>query len=103
VTKDLTSDALPSSLPDRARSGVLLRAEPLSPAEAEQLGSEAVRAFSARLAHQLGNLLQVVNGNLELIAARTTDEAVLRYIANASTAAEQLTALARSLPVDPPE
>ena len=64
---------------------------------------EAVRVFAAALAHQLGNLLQVVNGNLELIAQQTTDEAVLRYLANARAATEQLTELARSLPVDPPE
>lgn len=70
--------------------------------EAEQ-GEEAVRAFAARLAHKLGNLLQVVNGNLELIAQRTTDETALRYVANARAAAEQLTELTRGLPVDPPE
>ncbi len=74
---------------------------PLSPEEAERLRDEAVRAFSARLAHQLGNLLQVVNGNLELIAQQATDEATLRYLANARAAAEQLTELARGLPVDP--
>ena len=71
--------------------------------EADQLREQAVREFSARLAHRLGNLLQVVHGNLELIAQRTTDETALRYIANATTAAEQLTELARALPVDPPD
>lgn len=76
---------------------------PLSPGEAERLRDEAVRELATRLAHQMGNLLQVVNGNLELIALRTTDEAALRYLANARTAAEQLTELARSLPTEPPD
>jgi signal transduction histidine kinase len=69
----------------------------------ERQREEAVRKFAAGLAHQLGNLLQVVNGNLELIAQQTTDEAVLRYLANARAAADQLTELARRLPIDPPE
>ena len=64
---------------------------------------EAVRQFAAQLAHQLGNLLQVVNGNLELIAQRTADETTLRYLANARAAAEQLTELTRGLPIDPPD
>jgi len=81
-----------------------VRNEGGAPADAaERQREEAVRAFAAGLAHQLGNLLQVVNGNLELIAQQTTDETVLRYLANARAAAEQLTELARSLPVDPPE
>jgi two-component sensor histidine kinase len=63
----------------------------------------AVRAFARPLAHRLGNLLQVISGNLELVASRTSDEAALRYLANARVAAEQLTELARRLPVDPPE
>jgi signal transduction histidine kinase len=62
----------------------------------------AVRAFAKPLAHELGNLLQVVSGNLELAAARATDEASLRYLANAMAAAEQLAELARRLPVDSP-
>jgi signal transduction histidine kinase len=70
---------------------------------AERQQQEAVRKFAAGLAHQLGNLLQVVNGNLELIAQQTTDETVLRYVANARAAAEQLIQIARSLPIDPPE
>ena len=90
MTKDLAPDA-PSPPFDYSAD------------EAEQLRERAVREFSSRLAHQLGNLLQVVNGNLELIAQRTTDETVLRYIAHATTAAEQLTELARALPVDPPD
>jgi nitrogen-specific signal transduction histidine kinase len=69
--------------------------------EAERLQQEAVRELASRLAHQLGNLLQVVNGNLELIAQRTTDETALHYLANARTAAEQLTELMRTLPIDP--
>ena len=43
----------------------------------------AVRAFARPLAHQLGNLLQVITGNLELVASRTSDEAALRHLANA--------------------
>lgn len=78
------------------------RARPLSPDELEQLRSEAVHELASRIAHRLGNLLQVVNGNLELVALRTTDETALRYLANAQAAAEQLTELARSLPTDPP-
>lgn len=74
-----------------------------SPPETERLKEEAVREFSSRIAHQLGNLLQVVNGNLELIAQRTTDESTLRYVANARAAAEQLTELTRGLPIDPPD
>jgi signal transduction histidine kinase len=69
---------------------------PRSPAE----DAAAIRAFARPLAHDLGNLLQVVSGNLELLALRTTDEAALRYLANARAAAEQLTELARRLPVD---
>lgn len=73
---------------------------PVPHGEAEQ---EAVHELAARLAHQLGNLLQVVNGNLELIALHTNDERVLRYLDNARAAAEQLTALTRTLPIDPPD
>jgi signal transduction histidine kinase len=60
-----------------------------------------VRELAARLAHQLGNLLQVINGNLELLSQRTTDETALHYLDNARAAAEQLTELTRALPVDP--
>lgn len=83
-----------------SREWVRNRTKPLSPAEAERMSREAVQELASRLAHQLGNLLQVVNGNLELIALRTTDEATLRYIANARAAAEQLTELARDLPTE---
>lgn len=72
-------------------------------AEAERLKEEAVRELAARLAHQLGNLLQVINGNLELLVQRTTDETALHYLDNARAAAEQLTELTRALPVDPPD
>jgi signal transduction histidine kinase len=77
------------------------RPGPVSLAEAERLRQAAVRELAAKLAHQLGNLLQVVNGNLELVALRTTDETTLHYLANARAAAEQLTDLMRALPVDP--
>jgi len=86
-----------------SREWVRSRSAPLAPDEVERLRQEAAREFASRLAHELGNLLQVVNGNLELIAQRTTDEAVLRYLANARTAAEQLTELARGLPTGPPD
>jgi two-component sensor histidine kinase len=79
------------------------RTRPVSSEEADRLKAEAVHQLAVRLAHQLGNLLQVVNGNLELVAQRTTDEAALRFLANARAAAEQLTELTRALPVDPPE
>ena len=85
------------------REWVRHRTRPLSPEEAERLRNEAVCELGARIAHQLGNLLQVVNGNLELIAQRTTDESALRYLANARAAAEQMTELARTLPTEPPE
>ena len=81
-----------------SREWVHGRTRPLSLDEAERLRDEAVGQLGARVAHQLGNLLQVVNGNLELAVQRTTDEVALRYLANARTATQQLTALARSLP-----
>ena len=85
------------------REWVRNRSESLAPDEVDRLQQEAVREFSARLAHSMGNLLQVVNGNLELLAQRTSDETALRYLENARTASQQLTDLARSLPIDPPE
>jgi two-component sensor histidine kinase len=86
-----------------SREWVRKQTSPLSPDEAERLRDEALRERGSRIAHQLGNLLQVVNGNLELIAQRTTDETALRYLANARAAAEQLTALARTLPSERPD
>ena len=86
-----------------SREWVRSRAARPSPDEAERLRKQAAYELGARLAHELGNLLQVVNGNLELVAQRTTDEAALRYLANARAAAERLTELARSLPTDPPD
>jgi signal transduction histidine kinase len=52
---------------------------------------------AADVAHVLANLVQVVSGNLELIAGRTTDEHALRYLENARAAARQLEELARQL------
>lgn len=49
------------------------------------------------LAHEFANLMQVVNGNLELLDLRTTDERARRYIENARTAAERLAELSRKL------
>ena len=84
-----------------SREWVRNRHAPIAPEEAERLREEAVREFSARLAHTLGNLLQVVNGNLELIAQRTTDETTQHYLANARAAADQLTDLTRALALEP--
>ena len=83
------------------RATIHSRARSVPREEAERLQQEAVAELAARLAHQLGNLLQVVHGNLELVAQRTTDEAALHYLANARAAADQLTELMRGLPVDP--
>ena len=52
---------------------------------------------SSALAHELANLIQVVSGNLELIAARSHDDATQRYLENARAAAQQLTELSRRL------
>jgi len=76
---------------------------PISREEGEGPREETAHELAKRLAHQLGNLLQVVNGNLELLAQRTTDQAALHYLANARAATEQLIELTRSLPVDPPD
>jgi len=51
------------------------------------------------LAHDFANLMQVVNGNLELLDARVEDEAARRYVTNARAAAEQLTELSRRLSI----
>jgi len=85
------------------REWVRKRSTPVPADEAERQREEAVREFAARLAHRLGNLVQVVSGNLELIGQRTTDETALRHLANARAAADQLTELTRSLPIDPPD
>ena len=53
--------------------------------------------FERALAHKLGNLLQVVNGNLELLAQRAVDERSRTYLANAQTAARELTEMAHAL------
>ena len=67
------------------------RASPL-PAGAQPGGE-----FERELAHKLGNLLQVVNGNLELLAQCVVDDRSRTYLANAQAAAEELTSIARSL------
>ena len=67
------------------------RASPLA------AGAEPCGDLERALAHKLGNLLQVVNGNLELLAQRVSDERSRGYLANAQTAAEELTDIARSL------
>lgn len=57
--------------------------------------------FERELAHKLGNLLQVVNGNLELLASRIEDERLRGYLGNAQAAADQLTEIARGLVAQP--
>lgn len=54
------------------------------------------RALSG-LAHELANLLQVVNGNLELLDGHVAGEPARRYLGNARLAAEHLTELSRVL------
>ncbi|GEM_PF-3208131 len=49
------------------------------------------------LAHALGNLAQVMSGNLDLLDAHVTDEPARRYLAHARAAAEQLGELSRRL------
>ncbi|HWK42192.1 MAG TPA: hypothetical protein VNR60_09690 [Croceibacterium sp.] len=49
------------------------------------------------LAHELANLLQVVNGNLELLDERVADEPARRYLTNARLAAAHLGELSRVL------
>ena len=49
------------------------------------------------LAHQFANLMQVVNGNLELLDGQITDQPGRRYLANARAAAAELSELSRSL------
>lgn len=49
------------------------------------------------LAHEFANLMQVVNGNLELLDNQVKDLPARRYLTNARTAAEQLTELSRML------
>lgn len=58
---------------------------------------EPVDLDVSELAHSLANVVQVVSGNLELLAARTNDPKALRYVENARTAAEQLAELTRKL------
>lgn len=49
------------------------------------------------LAHEFANLMQVVNGNLELLDGHVTDEPARRYLANARLAAQHLSELSRVL------
>ena len=63
----------------------------------ELTGAKPDPDFARVMAHKLGNLLQVVNGNLELLSARIEDSQLRNYLANAQTAAHELTAMAREL------
>ena len=58
---------------------------------------ERAAEFAQSLAHTLNNLLQVVNGNLELLSAKVEDERLRGYIRNAQLAAQQITELACEL------
>jgi two-component sensor histidine kinase len=64
-------------------------------------GARPGAEFERELAHRLGNLLQVVNGNLELLGARIEDPQLRGYLRNAQAAANQLTEIAHGL-VDEP-
>ena len=59
--------------------------------------AEDATELAQSLAHNLNNLLQVINGNLELLATRVEDERLRGYIRNAKLAAGQLTELADDL------
>jgi signal transduction histidine kinase len=59
--------------------------------------AEQATEFAASLTHTLNNLLQVVNGNLELLATRVQDEQLRGYIRNAQLAAQQITELANNM------
>ena len=50
------------------------------------------------LSHEICNLVQVIDGYLELAARRSGDPAVRRYLSHARDAADQLIDLSRGLP-----
>jgi signal transduction histidine kinase len=53
---------------------------------------------SADLVHHICNLVQVIDGYVELAARRSDDPTVQRYLNDARAAAGQLVTLARLLP-----
>jgi len=53
---------------------------------------------AADLAHHICNLVQVIDGYVELAARRSDDPTVQRYLNDARAAAGQLVTLARLLP-----
>jgi signal transduction histidine kinase len=59
--------------------------------------AEDATELALSLAHSLNNLLQVINGNLELLENRIEDAQLRGYIRNAQLAAKQLTELADDL------
>jgi len=59
--------------------------------------AEDATELAQSLAHTLNNLLQVINGNLELLETRVEDDRLRGYIRNAQLAARQLTELADDL------
>ena len=58
---------------------------------------ESIGQLTAGLAHDFNNLLQVVSGSLEILRAKLGDERLLRYVDNASSAAERGARLTRQL------
>jgi hypothetical protein len=73
------------------------------PESALPRGANPGAEFERALAHKLGNLLQVVNGNLELLNVRIDDPQLRGYIRNAQAAAAQLTEVAHGLVDEPAE
>lgn len=65
------------------------------------MGRVSKRAMSEpdrdAIVHTLANMVQALNGNLELLSTQTTDETALRYLANARAAAQNLEELTRRL------
>ncbi len=67
------------------------------PEQHARCDAQQATEIAISLAHSLNNLLQVVNGNLELLSARVEDEQLRTYVRNAQLAAKQLTELADEL------
>lgn len=67
------------------------------PDQPSECDPELLAKFAASLAHDLNNMLQVVNGNLELLAERIEDDSLRGYLTNAQAGARQITELAHEL------
>jgi hypothetical protein len=72
----------------------------LQGAGTENLKTGAAGVEEGAPAHKLCNLVQVVSGYLEMLAARTQDVLSLQYIATAHAAADQIRELAERLDQD---